>query len=81
VDNLLKWNQTFNDIHTFDVTLLANAEQYQSWENYMSAQNFQPTDALSFHRMQAGTGTSFQITSNDEYETANALMGRLFYSL
>jgi len=81
VDNLLKWNQTFNDIHTFDVTLLANAEKFQSWENYMSAQNFQPTDALSFHRMQAGTGTTFQITSNDEYETANALMGRLFYSL
>jgi TonB-dependent starch-binding outer membrane protein SusC len=81
VDNLLKWNQTFNDIHTFDVTLLANAEKYQSWENYMSAQNFQPTDALSFHRMQAGVGTSFQITSNDQYETANALMGRLFYSL
>ncbi len=81
VDNLIKWNQTFNDIHTFDVTLLANAEKYQSWENYMSAQNFQPTDALSFHRMQAGTGTSFQITSNDEYDTANALMGRLFYSL
>jgi TonB-dependent starch-binding outer membrane protein SusC len=81
VDNLLKWNQTFNDIHTFDVTLLANAEKYQSWQNYMSAQNFQPTDALSFHRMQAGTGTSFQIESNDEYDTANALMGRLFYSL
>jgi TonB-dependent starch-binding outer membrane protein SusC len=49
--------------------------------NYMSAQNFQPTDALGFHRMQAGTGTTFQIESNDEYETANALMGRVFYSL
>lgn len=81
VDNLLKWNQTFNDIHKFDVTLLVNAEKFQSWENYMSAQGFQPTDALSFHRMQAGTGTTFQITSNDEYETANALMGRVFYSL
>jgi TonB-linked SusC/RagA family outer membrane protein len=81
IDNLLKWNKTFNQIHKFDITLLANAEKLQSWENYMSAQNFAPTDALSFHRMQAGAGTSFQITSNDEYETANALMGRLFYSL
>src|SRR5690606_31075942 len=65
----------------FDVTLLANAEKFQSWENYMSAQDFQPTDALSFHIMQAGTGSTFQISSNDNYDTANALMGRLFYSL
>ncbi len=81
VDNLLKWNQTFKGIHKFDVTLLANAEKYQSWYNYMSAQGFQPTDALGFHRMQAGTGSTYQIESNDEYETANALMGRVFYSL
>ncbi len=81
VDNLVKWNQTFNQIHKFDVTLLVNAEKFQSWSDYMSAQNFQPSDALGYHRMEAGTGTSFQITSNDEYETANALMGRLFYSL
>ncbi|MBA4410519.1 MAG: TonB-dependent receptor [Bacteroidota bacterium] len=81
IDNLIKWNQTFNKIHKFDVTLLVNAEKLQSWSNYMSAQNFQPTDALEYHRMQAGTGTTFQITSNDEYETANALMGRVFYSL
>ncbi|KAF0239060.1 MAG: TonB-dependent receptor [Prolixibacteraceae bacterium] len=81
VDNLIKWNQTFNEIHKFDVTLLANSEKFQSWQNYMSAQNFQPTDALGFHRMEAGTGSTFQITSNDEYETANALMGRVFYSL
>ncbi|TNF47094.1 MAG: SusC/RagA family TonB-linked outer membrane protein [Bacteroidetes bacterium] len=81
VDNLIKWNQTFNGIHKLDVTLLANAEKFQSWEDYMSAQNFSPTDALGFHRMQAGAGTSYQMTSNDEYETANALMGRVFYSL
>jgi TonB-dependent starch-binding outer membrane protein SusC len=81
VDNLIKWNKTFNNIHKFDVTMLVNAEKFQSWENYMSAQNFQPTDALGFHRMQAGTGTTFQITSNDEYDTGNALMGRVFYSL
>jgi TonB-dependent starch-binding outer membrane protein SusC len=81
VDNLIKWNKTFNNIHKFDVTMLVNAEKFQSWENYMAAQNFQPTDALGFHRMQAGTGTTFQITSNDQYETGNALMGRVFYSL
>ncbi len=81
VDNLIKWNKTIKEIHKFDVTLLVNAEKLQSWSNYMSAQNFQPTDALGFHRMEAGVGTTFQITSDDQYETANALMGRLFYSL
>lgn len=81
IDNILKWNKTYNQIHKFDVTLLANAEKYQYWSDYMSAQNFQPTDALQFHRMEAGVGTTFQITSNDEYETANALMARVFYSL
>ncbi len=81
IDNLIKWNKTIHDIHKFDVTLLINAEKYQSWENYMSAQNFQPTDALGFHNMGSGTGTTFQISSNDEYETGNALMGRIFYSL
>lgn len=81
LDNLIKWNQTFKDIHKFDVTFLMNAEKLQSWENYMSAQDFAPTDALGFHRMQAGAGTTFQISSNDQYETANALMGRIFYSL
>lgn len=81
IDNLIKWNKTFNTIHKFDVTLLVNAEKLQSWQNYMSAQSFQPTDALGFHRMEAGTGSTYQITSNDEYETANALMARVFYSL
>jgi len=81
IDNLVKWNYSFAKIHKLDVTLLANAEKYQSWLDYMSTQGLQPTDALGFHRMEAGTGTTFQISSNDEYETANALMGRLFYSL
>lgn len=81
IDNLFKWNKTINVIHKFDVTALINAEKLQSWESYMSAQGFQPTDALQFHRMEAGTGSTFQITSNDQYETANALMGRVFYSL
>ncbi len=81
IDNLIKWNKTLNQIHKFDVTLLINAEKLQSWQNDMSAQGFQPTDALGFHRMQSGTGTTYSINSNDEYETANALMARVFYSL
>lgn len=79
VDNLIKWNKVFNK-HQFDVTLLANAEKFQSWQNKMSTQGFTPTDALGYHNMTAGKSTSNTISSNDEYNTGNALMARLFYS-
>lgn len=80
LDHLVKWNKTFNKLHTVDVTLLANAEKYQSWQNSMSTQGFSPTDALGFHNMSAGKSTSNSISSNDEYSTGDALMARLFYS-
>lgn len=80
IDNLIKWNKTFNKLHTFDVTLLANAEKYQYWQNSMTTQGFSPTDALGYHNMEAGKSTSTSIRSNDEYSTGDALMARLFYS-
>ncbi len=81
VDNLIKWNKTFNNIHQFDVTLLANAEKFQSWQNKMSTEGFTPTDALGYHNMTAGKSTSNILSSTDEYNTGSALMARLFYSL
>lgn len=80
LDHLVKWNKTFNKLHTVDVTLLANAEKYQSWQNAMSTQGFSPTDALGYHNMSAGKSASNSISSNDEYSTGDALMARLFYS-
>jgi TonB-dependent starch-binding outer membrane protein SusC len=80
IDNLLKWTRTFN-VHQIDITLLANAEKYQSWSNSMSIQGFSPTDALGFHNMSAGTSSSMSISSSDQYSTGDALMARLFYSL
>lgn len=81
LDNLIKWSRTFNAIHQVDVTLLANAEKYQSWSNNMSTQGFSPTDALGYHNMTAGKSTSNIISSDDQYSTGDALMARLFYSL
>ncbi|MGD0342401.1 MAG: SusC/RagA family TonB-linked outer membrane protein [Bacteroidales bacterium] len=80
LDNLIKWHKIFNNVHEFDVTLLANAEKYQSWSNSMETQGFSPTDALGYHNMSAGVSTSDIISSNDTYSTGDALMGRLFYS-
>lgn len=79
VDNILSWNKSINDIHNFDVTLLANAEKFQSWDNSMTNTGFEPHDRLGFHNI--GAGINPIISSNDEYHTADALMGRLIYSL
>lgn len=77
VDNIIKWNKTFG-VHNFDVTLLANAERYQKWDNTMANRGFLPSDVLSWHNI--STGTNPTVSSNDEYSTGDGLMARLFYS-
>lgn len=81
LDNTLKWNKTFNNIHRIDATILVNAEKFQSWSDNIQARGFDPTDALGYHNVQLGTTTSYQVIANDNYSTGSALMGRLFYSL
>ena len=81
IDNLLKWSRNINEIHQVDITLLANAEKYQSWQDYMYIEGFSPTDALGFHNMSAGRSATSSISSNDLYSTGDALMARVFYSL
>lgn len=79
VDNLLKWNKTINEIHSIDITLLANAEKYQQWDNTMTNQGFDPHDKLGYHNI--GAGTIPTMSSFDSYSTGDALMGRLVYAL
>lgn len=81
LDNLIKWNKTIKDIHKVDITLLVNAEKFQSWRNEMSIQGFSPTDALGYSNVSAGRGTTTVTTADDQYETGDALMARAFYSL
>ena len=77
VDNLLKWNRRFNE-HQVDVTLLANAEKFQSWRSRMDNEGFDPNDNLSYHNI--GSGIKPVISSNDEVSTGDALMARVNYS-
>jgi TonB-linked SusC/RagA family outer membrane protein len=79
VDNILSWSKNFNEVHNFDVTFLANAEKYQSWDNTMSNNGFEPHDRLGYHNI--GAGINPIISSNDEMHTGDALMGRVIYSL
>ena len=77
LDNLLKWNKTFGD-HQFDVTFLVNAEKFQSWKNQMDNEGFTPNDRLSYHNISAGIKPT--ISSDDQYSTGDALLGRLNYT-
>ncbi|EOR94724.1 TonB-dependent receptor [Arcticibacter svalbardensis MN12-7] len=79
VDNLLKWNKTFNKIHTLDVTLLANAEKYQTWWTQGGNEGFVPGDFLGYHNLASGIKPT--VNSDDKVYTGDALMGRLNYSL
>ena len=79
IDNLLTWSKTFNNIHHLDLTLLSNAEKYQSWSDDMTNSLFNPNDNLGYHDI--GAGVNPIISSDDEYSTGAALMARLFYSL
>jgi TonB-linked SusC/RagA family outer membrane protein len=78
IDNILSWNKTFNNDHHIDVTLLANAEKYNYWQNDMVGTGFDPSDVLSYHNM--GAALTQTISSDDEYSTGAAYMARVFYS-
>ena len=78
INNMLKWNKIFGE-HAFDLTLVQNAEKYQYWNDYVERQNFQPSDILGYHRMQAAT-VDVNINSDDQYSTGDALLARLNYT-
>jgi TonB-linked SusC/RagA family outer membrane protein len=78
IDNLLTWNKTFG-IHSIDVTLLAEAEKYQTWYDTDGNQSFSPTDDLSYHNI--GSGNLPTVSSDDRVYTASGLMARVNSSL
>lgn len=77
INNILRWNKDFDD-HSFDVTFVQNAEMYQYWRDFMHRRQFQPSDVLGYHRMQAAT-EDVEISSNDEKSTGDALLARINY--
>lgn len=78
VDNLLKWNHTFNKVHNIDLTFLANAEKYQSWWTKAYNENISPSDTLGYHSI--SSGNKAVVDADDRYYTGDALMGRLNYT-
>ena len=79
VDNMLKWNRTFNDIHNVDFTFVYTAEKYQNWDSTGNNEGFQPNGNLIYHAIQSGITPT--VTSKDEMQTGNGLLWRVNYSL
>ena len=66
-------------LHTINVTLLANAEKFKSYQSTQSNKNFSPNALLGYHNL--GIGAQPVIGTNDQTQTADALMARINYSL
>ncbi|NDA62777.1 MAG: SusC/RagA family TonB-linked outer membrane protein, partial [Chitinophagia bacterium] len=78
IDNVLNWNKKYGK-HSFDATFLFNAEKFQSWNTNIQAENFAPNDNLGFSSLQSATLPPV-VSSDDQYATGDALMGRLNYN-
>ena len=76
IDNIIRWKKTFG-LHRLELTLLQNAEKNQSWSTSAGNKLYSPSDILGFHRLQSGTDPT--VSSDDTYDTGDALMARLFY--
>lgn len=79
IDNILNWNYRIGDIHSFDATFVVNSEKYQFWNSTGSNEGFIPNSNLIYHNLNAGINPIVQ--SDDQMQTANAILGRINYSL
>lgn len=80
LNNTINWDYTFCDVHRFVVTLVQEAEDNRYWSDNIYARNILPTDALGFHNTQNATISDSSFDTSDSHYTADAWMGRIFYS-
>lgn len=80
LNNTINWDYTFKDVHHVIATVVQEAEENRSWHDRTEARNIQPSDALGFHNTANATMTDSKISTTDTKYTADAWMGRLFYS-
>lgn len=80
LNNTLTWDHTFSEKHHIIATFVQEAEERRYWSDNLYARNILPSDALGFHNTQNATLANSSFSTNDTHQTADALMGRLFYS-
>lgn len=79
LNNIITWNQKFNQLHDVTVTLVQEAEERRYWKDRIEARNIQPSDALGFHNVTGADKTQSNFNVYDTHETADALMARAQY--
>lgn len=80
INNTINWEQTFAEKHRINVTLVQEAEERQYWSDLIHARNITPTDALGLHETSGGDRLRSEFDSEDSRQTADGMLGRLFYS-
>ena len=80
LNNTITWDRTFNNKHHVIATFVQEAEERRYWSDYIDARNIQPSDALGFHNTSNATLDNSGFGTTDTHQTADGLMGRLFYS-
>ena len=77
-DNIINWNGKFGK-HNIEATFLINAEKYQQWNTLLHAENLAPSGVLGYNSVQSATLPPV-VSSDDQYATGDALMGRINYN-
>ena len=77
LDNIIRWDKTMGK-HTFGFTFLLYAEKFETFTTIANSNTFEPSDALGFSNLQAGTVPT--VFSDDEESTGDAFMTRLNYN-
>lgn len=80
LNNIITWDYEIAKVHHFVVTLVQEAEERKYWSDGIEARNILPTDALGFHNTENATKVDSKFYTKDTHQSADALMGRLFYS-
>jgi TonB-linked SusC/RagA family outer membrane protein len=80
LNNTISWDYIFAEKHHVNVTLVQEAEERQFWRDRIEARYILPSDALGFHNTKNSTKENSTYLSEDTHQTADALLGRLFYA-
>ena len=80
LDNQITWEKTFAKVHRVSLTLVQEAGRQQSWQDYVNARNFEPSDALGFHNTINSTKDNSDYNTNDTQQSSASYLGRVFYS-
>ena len=81
LENLLYYDNTFNDIHNIGVTLLQSAEKYTYEYSHLSAEDLPYDEQLWYDLRSSRAGEAKDYGSNFEEETRQSYMIRLNYGL